>query len=165
VKFVLIDALRCFLGTPYTHFLFIDADVYIHPDAPLPDFSAPGVHVHTDQWHAEHTLHWSAWCKDLLNLDIAPGAAYYNAGIWGCDRDAAERILEFAVPPHHEFFQDQHAFNAWVEKARQKGLAVNQLPVEWNRWGRDPGPAWFYHLWGNDKLEDLKRLKHAGYLP
>lgn len=165
VKFCEIDMLQAFLASDADEFLYVDADVYVHPDAPLPDLSMSGLHAHTDSHHAVHFFHWKDWCAEHCGLEVMPGAGYYNAGVWACDRAAAELILAAVIPPHVEFFQDQHAWNAWVERARQQGLAIRLLPVVWNRWGRDHGPAWFFHFWENEKLKDLAALKTAGYLP
>ena len=161
-KFCLIDMLRSFLGRDSTHFLYIDADVFIAPDAPLPDLSKPGLYVFSDGHHARHTSHWIEWCKEHFGRDYTmtyPG--YFNAGIFACDRDAAQMILNEAVPPYVEFFQDQHCFNKWVHEATMRGMPVNQLGYRWNAYGAEaePGSAWFYHCWGDNKLGQLARIQ------
>lgn len=153
-KFVEIDAIKSFLTGTADLFAWVDADVWVHPEAPaMPEFR--GIAMATDAPHAEHQQHWEDWCEETFG-ERPTGHAYSNAGVYFMDRSAAERLLETVSEPFVEMFQEQHQFNWWVVKS---GVEVTGLPSEWNRYGRDFEPSWFFHLWGNNKDEDLDTLR------
>ena len=160
VKFCELDALRDFLKSDAERFLWVDADVLVHPDAPAPDFG-PGFHAATCKWHQMHEAHWKQWCKDTLNYDAPEYSTYFNAGVFACDRNTAKQFLAVAKPPYHEMFQEQHQWNAWLCMA---GITVIQMPNEWNRFGRDIQSSWFFHLWGDHKMRDLADIDRSGVL-
>lgn len=154
-KFVERDMLECFLNTSDSRLLYVDADVWIHPEAP--DFPAlPGIAVATDSHHVMHNNHFNGWCAAAYGVEF-PLWEYSNAGVWSIDREAAEKLLRAWVPPYREFFQDQHFFNAAI--CRAKGITVSRLPSIWNRWSEDKQPAWFQHFWGEiDKVPNPELL-------
>lgn len=155
VKFCITDMLREFLDSDADRFVYVDADVFIHQQAPAPDFG-PGFHASTDKWHAAHTDHWRQWCAEVCKSthDLS-GFEYYNAGVFACDQEAAELFLRQVKQPYHEFFQDQHQFNLWLSLARLSGMEFHELDPIWNRYGRDLQPSWFFHVWGSDKDRQL----------
>lgn len=162
VKFCEIDMLKAFVAGPNTHMLYVDADVLIHPSAPLPELT-DGFHLATDDPHREHIPHWTEWCQE--HFKVTPkGFEYSNAGIWLCDKESARRLLEQAKAPFVEMFQEQHQFNLWVYLAREAGMTVHRLPSEWNRYGEDLEPSWFFHLWGEQKMRAYQDIVRAGFL-
>lgn len=161
-KFMEIDAIREFLDSDADTFAWIDADVFIHAQAPRgPSFT--GIAMATCQRHAEHQNHWEGWCEEHFKVRPS-GHPYSNAGVYFLDRDGAAAILKHAKPPFIETFQEQHQFNLWVWLARQDGVPFTTLPDKWNRYGRDMEPSWFFHLWGETKDEDLESLRRAKLL-
>ncbi len=162
-KFCEKDMLEAFLAGDSTHLLYVDADVHIHPEAPVPPLLS-GLSMATDCLHAEHQKHWTEWCKEHKGFTPDDMVPYSNAGVWVCDRSAAKSLLKHFKPPFTEFFQDQHEFMAAVYRASKDGMPFNRLPSEWNRYGRDLEPSWFFHLWGSTKMEDLTALRYSGIL-
>jgi hypothetical protein len=130
--------------------IYMDADVWIHPEAP--DFPIlPGIAVATDDHHRSHNMHFAGWCAAAYGREF-PLWEYSNAGVWSVDREAAEKILKVWLPPYLEFFQEQHFFNAALCRAKDdEGLEVSRLPSLWNRWSGDREPAWFQHCWGDEE--------------
>lgn len=156
-KFIETDALRGFLKGTATHFAWVDADVLVHPEAPaMPGFT--GIAMATDDPHAEHQEHWEEWCHEQFGKRPS-GFRYSNAGVYFIDRAAAEKLVKVMTPPFIESFQEQHQFNWWVSLAHESGVPFTRLPSEWNRYGRDLEPSWFFHVWGEHKEADLEVLR------
>lgn len=149
--------LHSFLDSDFDRLIYIDADVWIHPEAP--DFPAlPGIAVSTDDHHLLHNPHFNGWCAALYGREF-PLWEYSNAGVWSIDREAAEKLLEVWTPPYVEFFQEQHYFNAAICRAQADlGMTVSRLPSEWNKWAEEMRPAWFQHFWTLDKNPDAEKL-------
>lgn len=161
-KFCEIDMLRKFLSGKAEWFIYVDADVFVHSQAPLPEFLVEGIWMFTDMWHRGHQKHWENWC--LRNFGQTPVTPYCNAGIWMCDRKSARVLLDQMTPPFIEMFQEQHQFNWWVSQAVSNGVTLHQLPEVWNSFGRYGSPAWFHHFWGNSKDEEIQTLREFGTL-
>ena len=165
-KFVEHDMIRGFLQGENKRMVYIDADVFIHPRTPkFPAFK--GMALATDQWHAIHNDHFKQWAEEhyMGFKGAVKDWEYSNAGIWSLDREAATVLLEVMdATPKTEFFQEQHWFNLCAAKAVHKGATMTRMPNNWNRFGRDLEPSWFWHLWGNKKLEDHLTLKTLGLL-
>jgi len=157
-KFGEIEMLREFLQGDADMCFYIDADVIVHKDAPLPDFPA-GMSMSTDSLHRVHDEQWRTWCEDNFGVRPDDTYDYSNAGVWLIDRPAAEAMLEHFKPPFVEYFQDQHQWNLAAYLAMKAGMPFNRLPQEWNhsnRLGRFP--AWFTHIWGDNKEEEIAAL-------
>lgn len=162
VKFLEIDILKQFLVGKSDFLIYLDADIWIHPDAPLPDL-VPGLSMATDAPHREHNAHWTEWCQE--HFGVTPeGFDYSNAGVWICDRAAAKQMLKQMVPPFIEAFQEQHQFCLWSYMATKAGMPFNRLPTIWNRYGEDHDPAWFRHIWGLEKMRSFRDLESSGAL-
>lgn len=162
VKFCEFDMLLYFLQGRADQMIYVDADVWVHPEAP--DFpTPPGIAVATDDHHRSHNMHFAGWCAAAYGREF-PLWEYCNAGVWSIDREAAEKLMSVWSPPYLEFFQEQHFFNAAVCRAKADlGMVVSQLPSRWNMWAGEFKPAWFQHFWGaGEKIvipEELMKLK------
>ncbi|MCW1886206.1 sulfotransferase [Luteolibacter flavescens] len=166
-KFCEVDMLRQFLAGDADFMLYVDADVMVHPSAPAPAFlRSGGFHVMPDKPYKKVSGVWPEWMAEHFP-ELDPFAwTYRNAGVWGCDRAAAEAMLAVIREPYISGHQEQHQFNAWLAEAAVKGMEVHELSPEWNRFpDKQTGPAWFHHLAGGSKIRKLKRLRRAGYLP
>jgi len=161
-KFCEIDMIEAFIKGNADFFIYVDADVLVHKDAPLPDFLGPGIWMHSDMWHAHHQDHWEDWCLDKFGKK--PVTPYSNAGVWMCDRESAKVLLAQMKPPFHEMFQEQHQFNWWVSEAVVKGVVLHSLTAIWNSFGRYGNPAWFHHFWGLSKEAEIQTLREFGTL-
>jgi hypothetical protein len=166
-KFCEVDMLRQFLAGDAEFMFYVDADVFVHPAAPAPDFlSVGGFHVMADVPLKRVSGAWPAWMIEHFP-SIDPFAwTYRNAGVWACDRAAAAAMLNVISEPYISGHQEQHQFNAWLAMAALNGMPVRDLAPEWNRFpGHYPGPGWFFHFAGRDKLDRLAEVRRAGYLP
>lgn len=161
-KFCEIEMLKAFLAGDATHALYIDADVYVNERAPAFE-PLPGLALASDAPHREHNEHWRTWCQENYGESF-PDWDYSNAGVWSVDRPAAAQLLAKMQPPFIEMFQEQHAVNYWAASAHRDGMEFSRLPDKWNRYGKDLEPSWFFHLWGESKMEDLADIKKSGIL-
>lgn len=162
-KFCERQMMEAFLAGGSDFMIYVDADVWVHPEAPLPPLK-PGLSMATDCYHAEHQQHWTEWCAEHKGFTPDGSIPYSNAGVFVMDRAAAKAMLEHFKPPFVEFFQDQHEWNAAVYRAHKEGMPFNELPGEWNRFGRDYEPAWARHFWSDRKIEDLQEMRESGML-
>lgn len=162
-KFIYVDLLREFLASAAERALFIDADVFVHPSAPAIPLDAPGVHCRADFQSTANK--WGPWVIKHFAGEVHPDHVYRQAGVWACDRAAAEMILaEADSGPFVSGYMEQHQWNLWLARAAMKGMPLNDLPLEWNTM---PGgekekdsAAWFVHLAGNKK--ELKLASYRG---
>lgn len=164
IKFVEKDMLEAFLASDATHFLYIDSDVYVHPQAPAPDFK-DGFHATTDDPHIQWIPRWREWCRQTFDEIPNVKFLYRNAGVWVCDRKSAEIFLKHFQPPFHAKVQEQHHFNYALSKAVDDGMVLNDLDGKWNRHAGDLQPAWFFHLFGTKKMEAYARFEKALLVP
>lgn len=151
-KFCERDMLLTFLLSNFDRMIYVDADVWVHPEAP--DFPVlPGIALATDDHHRAHNMHFAGWCMGAYEREF-PLWEYSNAGVWSIDREAASHLYGVWEPPYRKYFQEQHFWNAAVCRAQEDhGMVVSRLPIEWNRWSGDQKPAWLQHAWGNiDKM-------------
>lgn len=160
-KFCERDMLEEFLASEADRMIYLDADVWIHPEAP--GFPAKhGICLTTDAHHLVHNAHFNGWCAALYGREF-PLWEYVNAGVWAVTRDAAAKMLRSWEPPYVEYFQEQHFFNAVVCRAKEdRGLITARLHSRWNMWAGDKRPAWFQHFWAMEKdfnEAELLRLK------
>lgn len=160
-KFVVLDMLKDFLRSKNDWFCYIDADVYFHPLAPVPPLPPSGVLAMPDGEDVAEK--WEFWLGENFRLH-AGQHIYRNAGVWFCDRDAAERILAAAMTREFvEGMMEQHQWNLWLMGA---GVEMHELSPEFNMFCREPRAAWFFHLAGRgDKMRKLGRVRNAGLLP
>lgn len=157
-KFVEAEMVSHFYNSDADQMLYVDADVFVHPDAPaFPEVG--GLAVRTDVWHQEHNEHFREWVKEHYDMEVG-NWQYVNAGVWALPRRSAPALLKaMAALQQIEFFQEQHWFNACAVIT-----GVTDLSAQWNRYGRDWEPSWFFHLWGNTKMEDHATLREMGLL-
>lgn len=161
-KFCEIDMLRDFVAGSADRFLYVDADVLVHPDAPPFDVTGDGFHAATDQYHATHAEDWRGWCGTVFGEIPPEGTVYHNAAVWTCDREAAQRFLVQAQPPFHEALMDEYQWNWWLWNARREGMKFSLLPDKWNHSPKQPeipDGTWFFHVWGTTKEEEITALK------
>jgi len=161
-KLVQKKMLDCFIKGGNTHMLYVDADVYVHPNAPA--YPCPDAFsIATDRWHAMHTESWREWAEENYGKDKRyAGWQYSNAGVWSTDTANAKKILTtFRKLKFIEKYQEQHWFNVAIV---QSEVAVEQMPSSWNRYCRDFEPSHFFHLWGEKKMDNLAIIKKFGLL-
>ena len=159
-KYCEIDMMRAFLDGPSEFMLYVDADILVHPEAPIPELN-PGLSMATDELHRVHDGSWRKWCREHFGVTVDVHFSYSNAGVWLCDRESAMRMLAEMQPPYIEYYQEQHQFNLWAYLAAESGMRLNRLPDEWNHSNRipeRPNPTWFLHFWGDRKEEELDAL-------
>lgn len=159
-KLIQKKMLDFFLKGDSTHMLYIDADVFVHAEAPrfpLPD----GLAIATDRWHRVHDADFREWSKE--NYGDNPEFAkwnYSNAGVWAIDRGAGYQFLAaMRKVKFVERFQEQHWFNVC---AIESGVRTEVLPSVWNRCYAEMEPSYFLHFWGEDKMEHLNLCKRLG---
>jgi hypothetical protein len=162
-KLVEFDAMNLTLmPTMFKRMIYIDADVWIHPEAPaFPELT--GLAMATDHEHQLHHPHFHQWCEDHYGESF-PEWIYSNAGVWSMDSSVMANFVNLDyTTDFHEFFQEQHYFNYLAallcDHSNPSRCQFSRLPSEWNRWGRDHQPAWFWHLWGDQKMADLATVK------
>ena len=160
-KLVVKKMLKKFLDGDSEQFIYVDADVFVRPDAPAFP-TAAGIALATDPWHQMHNEHFRNWAQENCDLTAPPTWQYRNAGVWTVNRAGAKSLLAAMNRIKFvEFFQEQHWFNACVIASKTPVVDLSSL---WNRYGKDYEPSWFFHLWGNSKLEDLAYLRTTGLL-
>lgn len=161
-KFCMVDMLREFLKGNSERMALVDADVYVAENAPPLPPGLTGFCIREDM-PGTGPQGYTRWCR--RNRIRTPGWVYRNSGVWVCDREAARRLLEFAVPPFIEGCQEQHQANAWLHQAQAAGMQVNFLPPMWNAWAHETGPAAFCHLAGRRKARRLEQFRSDGRIP
>lgn len=159
-KFCEINMLEKFLSGTSTHMLYVDADVLIHSKAPAIPLTE-GFSATSDGPHKEWNARWREWHKEHYKTTPKDGFDYFNAGVWLCDRASAKKILEQAKPPFIVESQEQHEMNGWVYRALG---SYTQLHPSWNRYGEDLEPSWFFHVWGENKMQALRSIESSGFL-
>lgn len=166
-KFAFVDMLQEFLETKHEWMMYVDADVVVHPLAPLPPRMGSGIHAAVDKLQKNKGRDvWVKWSVENLREAPSKSWQYRNAGVWLCDRDAAKKILDEISEPYFEGIMEQHHWNWWLDRAeRNRGLKVGHLPVEWNRVPDAVGAGWFVHIYGKNKERALLRFREKGFLP
>jgi hypothetical protein len=160
-KFAVVEMLRAFLKGDKEWMIYVDADVLVHPLAPLPDLTQPGMHIRQDLLDDTRWLQWT-W----KHFNVRPHLwTYRNAGVWMCDRAAAEAVLAQVQRPYLPGVMEQHQWNYWLWRAKEAGMPVVDMPGEWNAFAELLRVGWFYHLAGPEKMEKLKALKDTGLMP
>ncbi len=161
-KFAIIDMLRHFLRSGRQRMLFMDADVWVRPGAPLPPVFAPGFHIKPDG-HVKTARRWRQWHDQHFGGLGRSGWEYLNTGVWACDREAARMLLDEVAPPFIEGRLEQHQMNHWLIQAANKGMLLHHLPDEWNLMWHEfdsrARAAWFTHLTGETKLDKLRLMQ------
>ena len=168
-KFVQVDMLREFLQSDHAWLLYVDADVYVSPDAASapPVDPGAGFYIKPDR-PCGVSRSFGRWCSEKFGADarkITPGWNYRNAGVWCCDRESARRMLEVITEPYHQKIMEQHHWNWWICAAHAKGMPVWDLPQGWNVWPSEPGQGSFYHIVGKRKAGKLHALREDGRIP
>lgn len=167
-KFCEVDMLKEFLSGTSEWMLYVDADVYVSDDAPrLFDIpSGGGFLIHNDNV-CKLNKNWGAWCRNRWGskADICAEWKYKNAGVWACDRKAAEKMLAVIEKPYYERVQEQHHWNWWMCLAHSQGMVVHDLPEEWNSFTWRKEKAAFHHIAGKSKYRKVQALREAGLIP
>lgn len=161
-KFQEVDMLREFLAGDAEWLMYVDADVWVAPDAPAhPDLQS-GFHVMPDA-PSKIGRAWPRWVKKRFSGEEPRGWVYRNAGVWMCDRAAAEKVLKYAeIPPYKMGMMDQNQFNLWLYYAAREGMPVVDLSAGWNSFSGRMRKAAFQHIAGRRKAVKWERLKAAG---
>jgi hypothetical protein len=167
-KFCEKDMLEDFLASDAEFLLYVDADVFVQPDAP--EFPlTPGFHVAIDEPFPNWTVSWRKWCWEKMGLRVPDTFRHRNAGVWMADRASAELFLKHFQPPFITGTQEQNFFNAALFKATQDGMDLVDLDPAWNQWKpfrrNDVSPGHFIHLLGKNKLADYDVFVAAGLAP
>lgn len=164
-KFVIERILSEFLAGHNEWCVWIDADVWIHEDAPLlTEELASGFHMAADPSEERQRMRWHEWCRQ--NGWRTGRWIYRNAGVWCCDRTAATQILLLMTPPYRVGLQEQHHLNWWLYQLQKQGGAVPLLDRVWNAGVPQPPlkgwkGGWFVHLLSN-KTAKLEAIDQAG---
>lgn len=166
-KFCEVDMLRQFLAGNADRLVYFDSDIYIDPEAPLPDLSEPGFHICPDRpckWIAA----WPGWVRRNFpeaDHSITDAWTYRNAGVWMCDRESAEQLLAVAQPPFIESCMEQDQWNHWLSVAVSQGMKLNDLPFTWNQYPKEMTKAFAQHIAGPNKMRKMTSLATAGFMP
>ena len=165
-KFCVVDMLREFLAGASDWMMYIDADVVVHPQAPIPYFKEPGFYAKADGFNLvpAQLEDWFQWCTEKFGRRPQQGWIYRNTGIWVVDRASAATLLAVIEEPYHDGVIEQHHLNWWLHEASAAGLNVPFLPAEWNRFPSELEPSWMFHIYAKMKLEHLRRFRKAGLL-
>lgn len=162
-KFQEIDMLQAFLEGDADWLFYVDADVWVHPEAPPYPELVPGMHMMPDPPSRMSRL-WPQWVRRYFGKKDVRGWTYRNAGVWLCDREAAAAVLAQVAEPYVNGVMDQNQWNMWVCGAMKKGLQLNDLAADWNSFSGRMSAAHFQHIAGRRKAEKWERLKAAGLL-
>ena len=159
-KLIQKQMLDFFIKGDSEHMLYVDADVFVHPDAPA-FRPTVGFAIATDRWHKSHNEHFREWAAKNYGEDPSYGSwEYSNAGVWATDKISARPLLNaMRKTKFVEFFQEQHWFNVCILNSK---VSVNRLPSVWNRYCKDWEPSYFLHLWGDNKMDSLALCKRLG---
>lgn len=166
-KFCEIDMLRDFLAGDSDWMFYLDADIVVHPLAPRPSFTEPGFHIRFDRYNyiPRQRASWAKWCEDRFSQCPDESWIYRNAGVWACDRAAAQAMLAVIAKPYHSGIMEQHHWNWWLHQANENGMPIVDLPTEWNRIPEEIKPAWMFHIYSKKKFENLLTFRKSGLLP
>ncbi len=166
-KFCEVDMLRDFLAGDAEWLLYVDADVWVAPDAPHhPRFQGKSGFLIRPDRPSKFSRHFPKWARAKFRdgRGLESQWTYRNAGVWACDRDAARRMLEVIALPYHECVQEQHHWNWWLCLAAAGGMKVSDLPDQWNAWPSENNKASFYHLCGQKKSIKFNSLVERGLI-
>lgn len=161
-KFILRRLLQQFVDQGRDWCVWIDADVWIQPNAPLITEDLPtGFNIAHDPSAYVWQQRWEGWC-DRTYGRTPDRWEYRNAGVWAVDHQTARQLLRVIYPPYKEAVQEQHQLNWWLS---QSGLPCPALDRRWNA-GVQPGDLtdWqgghFLHLLSQKaaKWQELQRV-------
>lgn len=159
-KYCQIDMLKGFLERGKKWCMYVDSDVYVDAGAPAILLTESGFHIRRDL-PGGGPRDFERWCRQ--NRIKRPGGwIYRNAGVWACDREAAEKMLAVAVPPFLPGCQEQHQWNHWLS---QSGVQVVDLDRRWNAWCHEDEAGWFSHIAGRKKVQRLETFRQKGFIP
>ena len=112
VKFCEVDMLEEFVKSDYDRLIYVDADIYVHPDSPAPDFG-PGMHIRPHGRRVNKPF-WLPWCQEHFQRDPIDGGCYRNAGVWVIDKPSAKKLLSVIEEPYIAGIMEQNHFNWWL---------------------------------------------------
>jgi len=166
-KFCVVDMMREFIAGEAEWMMYVDADVYVNADAPaFPSVAnRAGLFCRPNNPAWKVSRQFPAWCEENFGtIHPVDSWVYRNAGVWICDRDAARRMLEVAVPPFIEKVQEEFQWNWWVCVAAAKGMPYGDLPLGWNTWAHEECQAPFQHIVGGGKKRKFRSLVEKGLI-
>jgi hypothetical protein len=165
--------LRIFLDSGHDWFMYLDADVMIHPLAPHPlsENHPLGISALAEPEQKKHRSAWVSWVETHFQREIASDFIYRNDGVWMIDRASAVIFIGYCEQHMLPGNYDAYYFNLWLHDVLQAGkIEIHDLPQKWNRLPcRAPYvaniPGWFYHCSGANKGKALEHLQLDGFLP
>lgn len=167
-KFCEVDMLKEFLAGDNDVLGYVDADVWIEYDAPLPPIGE-GITICPDR-PCKWVRDWPDWCRENFSGthdvdNVLQDKVYYNAGIWYIDREAAEILLSVIEEPYIEHCQEQDQWNWWLALAKDEGMEITELPRKWNCFPTEYEEAFFHHIAGTRKMEKTVTKMKLGLMP
>ena len=159
-KFCQIDMLKGFLSRDAEWMMYVDSDVYVAADAPAFESGESGYHIREDL-PGGGPRDFVRWCR-RNRLKIPPGWVYRNAGVWACDRNSAQQMLDAIAEPYRTGCMEQHQWNHWLANS---GVKVVSLDRRWNAWCHEDKPGWFSHIAGRKKVQRLETFRQKGFIP
>lgn len=165
-KFIARRIWEEFAAGPNEWCLWVDADVWIHPDSPdLISELTPGFWLAHDPSHALWNPNWRRWCASNRLPRPRADWIYRNAGVWVLHKQVVGELLKVSRPPFIVGVQEQHHLNLWASLMQEKLVSV--LPHHWNAMvPRDTDlqqwhGGWFIHLLSR-KEDKWKRIQNLG---
>ncbi len=166
-KFILVQIIQEFLHSEDDWCLWVDADVYVQPDAPdMATDLEPGFWMAEDPSRHAWLPKWRKWVAAQFKEKPARVWSYRNAGVWALHRSVAAALLKGMHKPYHAAVQEQHHLNYWASLVPD---IVKVLPPKWNSMVPrntpldDWEPGHFVHLLSR-KEEKWKELVRCGHL-
>lgn len=167
LKFCVVEMLRGVLAGDSDWLVYIDADIYVRPDAPRMEFLEERVGMLTVKSSRRRigTLDW--WCRKYGEPSRVERMKKWwprNCGWFAIDRDSAERLLQAVCLPYFEGTMEECQMNYWMALAVDRhGLKVHYAPKEWHRFFWQHGPGWMWHLARqHNKMLHLERIRCEG---
>lgn len=166
-KFCIVDMWKSLLAGDSDWLVYIDGDIYVHPQAPRMDFlqEHSGMLVKKSPRKATGRITW--WGRNYADASALQWIDRWwcrNLGWFAIDREAAERLLRVVAPPYYEGTMDECQANYWMAEAvGRHGLTVTSPPREWHRYYWESGPGWMWHLARpHGKMLHLERIRQEG---
>jgi len=165
LKFCMTEMWKTFAEGDSDWMVYIDGDIYVHPDAPKMEFLGDETKVLMPKSPKKSSKGFRFWYYSAYrNRRVAIPRSWWmrNAGWMAINRASVEKLLEMVRKPYHSGTQDEWQVNSWLMEAHVKrGLQVKSPPKIWHRFYWLSAPGWMWHLARmadkNDKLETVKR--------
>lgn len=149
--------------------VYIDGDIYVHPEAPEMSFLADHSGALLPRSPRKTNGRYSWWCRTHLGQAVDVPAHWWNRcmGWFAIDRHAVKALLQIVAPPYNEGTLDECQANYWMSEAVKRfGLNVASPPQVWHRFYWQSGTGWMWHLARtSNKMAKLCRIRHEGKIP